>query len=207
MGTIIHGVRGVHVCVPRNMVQAAGMYNTLLQCDDPALVIEVLNGYRQKEALPANIGDYTVPLGVPEILQEGTDITLVTYGACIRIAQEAISLLEKVGVSIELIDVQTLLPFDRFQVIRQSVEKTSALVCMDEDVPGGASAYMLQKILEDQNAYELLDAPPRTLAAKDHRAAYASDGDYYSKPNAEDVYELIYGMMHERDPNRFPPLR
>jgi 2-oxoisovalerate dehydrogenase E1 component len=207
MGTIINGIRGVHVCVPRNMTQAAGMYNTLLRSDDPALVIEVLNGYRQKETVPDNIGDYTVPLGVPEILQEGTDVTLVTYGACIRVAQEGIKLLETAGISVELIDAQTLLPFDRFSKIRESVAKTNALVCLDEDVPGGASAFMLQQIIEVQKSYELLDAPPRTLSAKPHRAAYASDGDYYSKPNAEDIFELIYGMMEERAPARFPPIR
>jgi pyruvate/2-oxoglutarate/acetoin dehydrogenase E1 component len=207
MGMIIHGIRGIHVCVPRNMVQAAGMYNTLLKSDDPALVIEVLNGYRQKETMPDNIGDYTVALGVPEVLEEGTDVTLVTYGACIRIAQDASKLLRDKGISVELIDAQTLLPFDRFGKIRESVAKTNALVCMDEDVPGGASAYMLQQIVEEQKAYELLDAPPRTLAAKPHRSAYASDGDYYSKPNAEDVFELIYDMMRERNPERFAPIK
>ena len=207
MGTIINGIRGMHVCVPRNMVQAAGMYNTLLKGDDPALVIEVLNGYRIKETMPDNIGDYTVPLGVPEILSEGQDVTLVTYGACVRIAQDAMKLLEAVGISVELVDAQTLLPFDRFHRIKDSVAKTNALVCMDEDVPGGAAAYMLQQILEEQKAYEHLDAAPRTLAAKPHRAAYASDGDYYSKPNAEDVFELIYEMMRERFPARFNPLR
>ena len=207
MGTIINGIRGMHVCVPRNMVQAAGMYNTLLKGDDPALVIEVLNGYRIKETMPDNIGDYTVPLGVPEILSEGQDVTLVTYGACVRVAQDAMKLLEAVGISIELVDAQTLLPFDRFHRIKDSVAKTNALVCMDEDVPGGAAAYMLQQILEEQKAYEHLDAAPRTLTAKPHRAAYASDGDYYSKPNAEDVFELIYEMMRERFPARFHPLR
>ncbi len=207
MGTIINGIRGMHVCVPRNMVQAAGMYNTLLKGDDPALVIEVLNGYRIKETMPDDIGDYTVPLGVPEILSEGQDVTLVTYGACVRIAQDAMKLLEAVGISVELVDAQTLLPFDRFHRIRDSVAKTNALVCMDEDVPGGAAAYMLQQILEEQKAYEHLDAAPRTLAAKPHRAAYASDGDYYSKPNAEDVFELIYEMMRERFPARFNSLR
>lgn len=207
MGTIINGIRGMHVCVPRNMVQAAGMYNTLLKGDDPALVIEVLNGYRLKETMPDNIGDYTIPLGVPEILSAGTDVTLVTYGACVRVAQDAMKLLEAVGISIELIDAQTLLPFDRFHKIKESVAKTNALVCMDEDVPGGAAAYMLQQILEDQKAYELLDAAPRTLSAKAHRSAYASDGDYYSKPNSEDVFELIYEMMRERSPSRFNPLR
>jgi pyruvate/2-oxoglutarate/acetoin dehydrogenase E1 component/TPP-dependent pyruvate/acetoin dehydrogenase alpha subunit len=207
MGTIIHGIRGMHVCVPRNMTQAAGMYNTLLKSDDPALVIEVLNGYRQKEVLPDNTGEYTVALGVPEILQEGGDVTLVTYGACVRVAQEALKLLENAGISVELIDAQTLLPFDRFGKIRESVAKTNALVCLDEDVPGGASAYMLQQIVEEQKAYELLDSAPRTLSAKPHRAAYASDGDYYSKPNAEDIFELIYSMMNERNPEKFPSLR
>lgn len=207
MGTIIHGIRGMHVCVPRNMVQAAGMYNTLLKGDDPALVIEVLSGYRLKETLPDNIGDYTVQLGVPEVLSEGTDITLVTYGACVRIAQEAIKLLEQAGISVELIDVQTLLPFDRFHKIKDSVAKTNALLCLDEDVPGGAAAFMLQQIIEEQKAYDYLDAAPRTLTAKPHRAAYASDGDYYSKPNPEDVFELVYEMMLERNPSRFHPLR
>lgn len=207
MGTIIHGIRGMHVCVPRNMVQAAGMYNTLLKGDDPALVIEVLSGYRLKETLPDNIGDYTVQLGVPEVLNEGTDITLVTYGACVRIAQEAIKLLEQAGISVELIDVQTLLPFDRFHKIKDSLAKTNALLCLDEDVPGGAAAFMLQQIVEEQKAYELLDAAPRTLSAKPHRAAYASDGDYYSKPNPEDIFELVYEMMLERAPSRFHPLR
>lgn len=207
MGTIIHGIRGMHVCVPRNMVQAAGMYNTLLKGDDPALVIEVLNGYRIKETIPDNIGDYTVPIGVPEILSEGSDITVVTYGACVRIAQEAMKLLDAAGISVELIDAQTLLPFDRFQRIKDSVAKTNALLCLDEDVPGGAAAYMLQQIVEEQKAYELLDAAPRTLSAKPHRSAYASDGDYYSKPNAEDVFEVIYEMMRERSPSKFSPLR
>lgn len=207
MGTIIHGIRGMHVCVPRNMTQAAGMYRTLLQGDDPALVIEVLNGYRVKETMPDNIGIYSVPLGVPEIIQDGTDITVVTYGACIRVAQEAMTLLEDVGISVALIDVQTLLPFDRFQIIRGSVEKTNALLCLDEDAPGGASAYMMQQIVEEQKAYECLDAAPKTLSAKPHRSAYASDGDYYSKPNVEDIFETIYGMMHERNPAKWPALR
>jgi pyruvate/2-oxoglutarate/acetoin dehydrogenase E1 component/TPP-dependent pyruvate/acetoin dehydrogenase alpha subunit len=207
MGTILNGLRGMHVCVPRNMTQAAGMYNTLLKGDDPALVVEVLNGYRLKEIMPDNIGDYTVPIGVPEIIQEGTDITVVTYGACVRIAQDAIRLLSEVGISVELIDVQTLLPFDRVHKIKDSIRKTNALLCLDEDVPGGASAYMLQNIIENQQGYDLLDAAPRTLSAKEHRPAYASDGDYYSKPNIEDIFETIYGMMHERNPAQFPSLR
>ena len=204
MGMIINGIRGIHVCVPRNMVQAAGMYNTLFQGDDPALVIEVLNGYRIKEDMPANIGTYSVPLGVPEVLTEGTDVTLVTYGACVRVAQEAAKLLADFGISVELIDVQTLLPFDRYGRIGESIRKTNAVVFLDEDVPGGASAFMMQEALEKQGAYEYLDSAPRTIAAREHRSAYASDGDYYSKPNAEQIFDVIYGMMHERSPEQFP---
>ena len=207
MGMILHGIRGIHVCVPRNMVQAAGMYNTLFQGDDPALVIEVLNGYRVKELMPENIGTYTVPLGVPEILISGTDVTLLTYGACVRIAQDAVGLLESAGVSVELIDIQTLLPFDRFSSIIDSVKKTNAVVFLDEDVPGGATSFMMQDVLERQGGYEHLDAAPRTITAKAHRAAYASDGDYYSKPSAEDVFDSIYGMMMERRPHDFPAIR
>ncbi len=206
MGMILNGIRGIHVCVPRNMTQAAGFYNTLLKGDDPALVIEVLNAYRVKETMPDNIGEYTVPLGVPEVLQEGSDVTLVTYGACVRVAQEAVKALAGAGISVELIDAQTLLPFDRFGIIRRSVEKTNALVCLDEDVPGGATAFMLREILEVQGAYEHLDAKPRTICAQDHRSAYASDGDYWSKPSAEDIYEVIYDIMHERRPSEFPPI-
>ena len=204
MGMILSGIRGIHVCVPRNMVQAAGMYNTLFKGDDPALVIEVLNGYRVKEDLPSNIGEYTVPLGVPEILAEGTDVTLVTYGACVRVAQEAVKMLVDVGISVELIDVQTLLPFDRYGLILDSIKKTNAAVFLDEDVPGGASAYMMQEVLEKQCAYEYLDSMPRTIAAREHRAAYGSDGDYYSKPNAEQIFDVIYNMVHERNPGQFP---
>lgn len=204
MGMILSGIRGIHVCVPRNMVQAAGMYNTLFKGDDPALVIEVLNGYRIKEDLPSNLGAYTIPLGVPEILAEGTDVTLVTYGACVRVAQEAVKMLVDVGISVELIDVQTLLPFDRYGLILDSIKKTNAAVFLDEDVPGGASAYMMQEVLEKQGAYEYLDAMPRTIAAREHRAAYGSDGDYYSKPNAEQIFDVIYNMVYERNPGQFP---
>jgi 2-oxoisovalerate dehydrogenase E1 component len=207
LGMLINGIRGIHVCVPRNMTQAAGMYATLLDGDDPGLVIEVLNGYRQKEILPDNIDAMRVPLGVPEVLYEGTDVTIVTYGACIRVAQEAMQLLKNFDISVELIDCQTLLPFDRPGIIRKSLEKTSALICLDEDVPGGASAYMMQQILVAQNSFELLDLKPMTISAKDHRSAYASDGDYFSKPNAEDIFETIYQMMHERQPDRWPHLR
>jgi pyruvate/2-oxoglutarate/acetoin dehydrogenase E1 component/TPP-dependent pyruvate/acetoin dehydrogenase alpha subunit len=207
MGTIIHGVRGIHVCVPRNMVQAVGLYNTLFQGDDPALVIEVLNGYRLREAVPSNLSEFTIPLGVPEVVLPGKDVTVVTYGACVRIAEEAAKLLADIGVTIEIVDVRTLLPFDRFHVIGASVEKTNAVIFFDEDVPGGAAAYMMQQVLEGQGAYECLDAKPRTLTAEPHRSAYASDGDYWCKPSTEDLVEAVYDMMRERDPSRFPARR
>ncbi len=206
MGMIINSLRGIHVCVPRNMTQAAGMYNTLLQSDEPALVIECLNGYRLKEKLPDNIDEFTVALGVPEVLQEGDDVTLVTYGSCIRIAEEAISMLQEVGISVELIDVQTLLPFDVNGSIIDSVKKTNRLVFLDEDVPGGASAFMFQQVFEKQGAFRWMDSEPKTITAKAHRAAYGSDGDYFSKPSAEDVFEAIYAMMNEADPGSFPEL-
>jgi pyruvate/2-oxoglutarate/acetoin dehydrogenase E1 component/TPP-dependent pyruvate/acetoin dehydrogenase alpha subunit len=204
LGMILNSLRGMYVLVPRNMVQAAGMYNTMLHSDDPALIIECLNGYRLKEKMPSNIGKYTVPLGVPEVLVEGTDVTLVTYGSCVRVAQEALSLLAKQGISVELIDVQTLLPFDLEHRIVQSLQKTNRIVFLDEDVPGGASAYMMQHVLEDQNGYLYLDSPPVTLTAKAHRPPYGSDGDYFSKPNVEDVYETIYNLLFEANPGRFP---
>ncbi|MFN8288097.1 MAG: thiamine pyrophosphate-dependent enzyme [Chitinophagales bacterium] len=206
MGMIINSLRGIYVCVPRNMTQAAGMYNTLLQSDEPALVIECLNGYRLKERLPDNVDEFTVPLGIPEVLKEGEDVTLVTYGSCVRIAEEAIQMLEEVGISVELIDVQTLLPFDINQSIIESVKKTNRLVFLDEDVPGGASAYMFQQVFEKQGAFRWMDSEPKTITAKPHRAAYGSDGDYFSKPNAEDVFEVIYGMMNEADPGSYPEL-
>ncbi len=206
MAGVIHLVRGIHVCVPRNMTQAAGMYNLLLQGDDPGIVIEVLNGYRLKERLPDNIAEFTVPLGVPEILREGTDVTVVTYGACCRIALEAADALARVGVEAEVIDVQTLLPFDREARIVESLKKTNRLLCLDEDVPGGASASMLQQILEMQGGYNWLDAAPRTLAAEAHRPAYGSDGDYWSKPNRESIFDAVYAIAHESDPRRWPEL-
>ncbi len=206
MGMIIHSVRGIHVCVPRNMVQAAGMYNTLLASDEPAIVVECLNGYRLKETLPNNIGEFRIALGQPEVLQEGTDITLVSYGSTLRVVQEAMQMLEPFGISVELVDVQTLLPFDVDHRIVESVKKTNRLVVVDEDVPGGASAYILQQILEEQGGYRYLDSPPRTIAAKPHRAAYGSDGDYFSKPNADDIFEVLYEVMHEADPNRWPKI-
>ena len=203
MGVITSGLRGMHVCVPRSMVQAAGMYNTLFKGDDPALVIEVLSGYRLREAVPVNLAEFTIPLGVPEIVVPGTDVTVVTYGACVRIAEEAATRLATAGISIEVVDVRTLLPFDRPQIIAASIKKTNAVLFMDEDVPGGASAYMMQQVLEHQDAYEHLDAPPRTLTAPANRPAYASDADYWCKPSVEDVVEAIYAIMSERDPFRF----
>jgi pyruvate/2-oxoglutarate/acetoin dehydrogenase E1 component/TPP-dependent pyruvate/acetoin dehydrogenase alpha subunit len=202
LGMIVNSIRGMHVCVPRNMTQAAGMYNTLLHSDEPGLVIECLNGYRLKEKLPENISEFTVPLGVPEILQEGTDVTLVTYGSCVRIAEEGMKLLEDKGISVELIDVQTLLPFDTEHIILGSLRKTNRIVFMDEDVPGGATAYMMQKVMEEQGGYRHLDSAPTTLSAKSHRPPYGSDGDYFSKPNPEDVYEVITKLVWEAEPWR-----
>jgi pyruvate/2-oxoglutarate/acetoin dehydrogenase E1 component len=204
MGGILHLVRGIYFCVPRNMTQAAGFYNTLLRSDDSGVVVEVLNGYRLKERLPANSGELTVPLGVPEVLREGSDVTVVTYGACCRIAQEAAERLAQVGIETEILDVQTLLPFDLRGRIVESLKKTNRVLFLDEDVPGGASAYMMQQVLERQGGYHWLDAAPRTLPAKEHRPAYGSDGDYWSKPNRETVFEAVYEMMHETDPASYP---
>ena len=170
----------------------------------PALVVEVLNGYRQKEKLPANVGEFRVPLGVPEVLREGSDVTVVTYGACCRIALEAAQKLAEVGIEIEVIDVQTLLPFDLPSRVLQSLRKTNRVVFVDEDVPGGATAYMMQKVVEEQGGYHWLDAEPRTLSGKEHRPSYGSDGDYFSKPNRESIFEAVYGLMHEADPRSFP---
>jgi 2-oxoisovalerate dehydrogenase E1 component len=203
MGMIIHAVRGMHICVPRNMTQAAGMYTTLLQCDEPALLVECLNGYRLKEKLPLNMGEYTVPLGVPEILKEGEDITIISYGSTLRVIQEAMQWLEEDGISCELIDVQTLLPFDIHHSIIDSIRKTNKVVFIDEDVPGGASAYMMQEVLENQEAFRYLDAAPATITSKPHRPAYGTDGDYFSKPNAEEIYDKIKAMMAEYDPGKF----
>ncbi|MEW5854876.1 MAG: thiamine pyrophosphate-dependent enzyme [Myxococcota bacterium] len=204
MAGIIHLVRGMHVCVPRNMVQAAGMYNTLLQSDDPAVVVEVLNGYRMKEKLPQNVGEFTVPLGEPEVLREGSDVTLVTYGACCRLALEAAELLQESGISVEVVDVQTLLPFDVKGRIVESLKKTNRILFVDEDVPGGTTGFMMQQVLEVQGGWQWLDSPPRTLAAKEHRPAYGSDGDYWSKPNRETIFEAVWDLMNESDPARFP---
>lgn len=197
MGMIINSLRGMYVCVPRNMTQAAGMYNTLLQGNDPAIVIECLNGYRLKEKLPSNLSAFAVQLGVPEILKEGTDVTIVSYGSTLRIIQEAVAVLEQQGISCEIIDVQTLLPFDTSHLILESLKKTSRIVFVDEDVPGGAAAYMFNKVMEEQGGYRYLDVAARTITGKAHRPAYGSDGDYFSKPNAEEIEAVIVEMLSE----------
>jgi pyruvate/2-oxoglutarate/acetoin dehydrogenase E1 component len=197
MGMIINALRGMYICVPRNMTQAAGMYNTLLRSNDPGLVVECLNGYRLKEKLPSNLMEFTVPLGMPEILKEGSDITIVSYGSTLRIIHDAVHMLEAEGISCEIMDVQTLLPFDIHHSILESLKKTNRIVFVDEDVPGGAAAYMFNKVMEEQGGYKYLDVAPRTITAKSHRPAYGSDGDYFSKPNAEDIQAVIREMMRE----------
>lgn len=204
MAGALHLLRGMLILVPRNMVQAVGFYNTVLAADEPALIVEVLNGYRLKEKLPDNVGAFTVPVGVPEVLRQGSDVTVVTYGPLCRIAGEAAEVLAELGVDIEIIDVQSLLPFDIHSRIVESLKKTSRVLFLDEDVPGGASAYMMQEVLERQNGYVWLDSAPRTLAAKAHRPAYGTDGNYWSKPNAEQIIYTVYDMMHESDPGRYP---
>jgi pyruvate/2-oxoglutarate/acetoin dehydrogenase E1 component len=197
MGMVINSLRGLYVCVPRNMTQAAGMYNTLLQGNDPGIIIECLNGYRLKEKLPSNLTSFRVPLGIPEVIKEGDDITIVSYGSILRIIQETVNRLEKSGISCEIIDVQTLLPFDREHKILESLKKTSRIVFIDEDVPGGAAGYMFNKVMEEQGGYKYLDVAPRTITGKAHRPAYGSDGDYFSKPNAEEIETVIREMMAE----------
>jgi pyruvate/2-oxoglutarate/acetoin dehydrogenase E1 component/TPP-dependent pyruvate/acetoin dehydrogenase alpha subunit len=206
IGMILNSIRGMHVLVPRDMTQAAGFYNTLLKADEPALVIECLNGYRLKERIPNNIAEFTVPLGKPEILKEGSDVTIVTYGSMCRIVIEAARQLEEFGISAEVIDVQTLLPFDIEHVITDSIKKTSRVLFTDEDVPGGASAFMMQQVVDEQGAWRWLDSKPQCLAAQAHRPPYGSDGDYFSKPNTEDVFEAVYDIMHEADPKTYPTI-
>lgn len=206
MGMILNAIRGIHVLVPRNMTKAAGFYNTLLQTDEPALVVECLNGYRLKEKMPLNLGEFTTPIGVVETIREGNDLTIVSYGSTLRIIEQAAQELSEVGIEVEIIDVQSLLPFDINKDIVKSVAKTNRLLVVDEDVPGGASAYILQQILEEQNAYQYLDSKPQTLAAKAHRPAYGTDGDYFSKPSAEDVFEKVYEIMNEVNPTKYPDL-
>ncbi len=207
MAGLIHLVRGMHVLVPRDMTRATGFYNTLLKSNEPAVVVEVLNRYRVKERLPDNIDEFTVPLGVPEILRGGSDVTVVTYGACCRIAMDAADKLSKVGIEIEIIDVQTLLPFDIHSRIVESLKKTNRILFLDEDVPGGTTAYMMQEVIEKQGGYYHLDSEPRTLSGTAHRPAYGSDGDYWSKPNTETVFDAVYQMMHEVDPGRYPVIK
>ncbi len=206
LGMMLNGLRGMHVLVPRNMTKAAGFYNTILKSDEPAIVVECLNGYRLKEKLPSNLGEFTTPVGVPEITKEGSDITLVTYGSTWRIVSEAAKELEKVEVSCEVIDVQSLLPFDTNHAIVESLKKTNKVVFIDEDVSAGATAFMMQKVLEDQKGYFHLDCEPKTISSKDHRPAYGEDGDYFSKPNTDDIFEKIYDIMHEHNPKKYPIL-
>ena len=207
MGGLIHLLRGMYILVPRNMTKAAGFYNTLLTTDEPALVVECLNGYRLKEPLPTNLGEFKTPIGVIETIKLGTDITLVSYGSTLRVIEQAVKELEQIGIDPEVIDVQSLLPLDINHQIVKSIEKTNRLLVIDEDVPGGASAYILQHIVDQQNGYQHLDSKPQTLTAKQHRPAYGTDGDYFSKPSSEDVYEKVYEMMHETDPVKYPKLR
>tara|TARA_B100000497_G_scaffold25300_1_gene29801 strand:- start:1 stop:2415 length:2415 start_codon:yes stop_codon:yes gene_type:complete len=207
MGGLIHLLRGMYILVPRNMTKAAGFYNTLLTTDEPALVVECLNGYRLKEPLPTNLGEFKTPIGVIETIKQGTDITLVSYGSTLRVIEQAVKELEQIGIDPEVIDVQSLLPLDINHQIVKSIEKTNRLLVIDEDVPGGASAYILQHIVDQQNGYQHLDSKPQTLTAKQHRPAYGTDGDYFSKPSSEDVFEKVYEMMHETDPVKFPKLR
>lgn len=206
MAVLLHALRGMHMIVPRNLTQAAGFYNTLLRGDDPALVVEPLNMYRSKERLPTNLGDFCLPLGHPEILREGRDLTIVTYGSMCRIVLEAAEQLAQVGIEAEVIDVQTLIPFDLPHMVAESVQKTNRLLVADEDMPGGASAFMLHKILDEQKVFRFLDSEPRTMSAHPHRPAYTTDGDYFSKPNTEDVFDVAYEMLHECDPRRYPAL-
>ncbi|HWY98842.1 MAG TPA: thiamine pyrophosphate-dependent enzyme [Bacteroidia bacterium] len=206
MGMIINSLRGIYVCVPRNMTQAAGFYNTLLASNEPGLVIEPLNSYRLKERKPANFGEFKLPLGVPEVIREGKDVTIVTYGPLCRMAMETAQQLEAENISVEIIDVQTLLPFDINHTIVESLKKTNRVLFLDEDVKGGASAYMMEKVLEEQGGYEYLDSAPRTLTGKDHRPAYGSDGDFFSKPSVEDIFDVVYGIMNEVDPSSYPDI-
>jgi pyruvate/2-oxoglutarate/acetoin dehydrogenase E1 component/TPP-dependent pyruvate/acetoin dehydrogenase alpha subunit len=206
LSMVINSVRGVHVLVPRNMTQAAGFYNTMLASDEPAIIIEPLNAYRLREKRPSNIGEFRVAPGYPEVLHSGTDITLVTYGSCVRIAEDAVDQLKTFDISCELIDVQSLIPFDLDHEIVKSLRKTNKIVFFDEDVPGGATAYMMQKVLEEQNGYLYLDAPPTTVSGKAHRAAYSTDGDYFSNPNAEDVFDAVYNIMHDYNPGKYPKI-
>jgi pyruvate/2-oxoglutarate/acetoin dehydrogenase E1 component len=203
MAMLINSVRGIYVCSPRDMTRAAGFYNTLLEGNSPAIVIEPLNGYRLKEKLPDNIGEFRLQLGIPEILSVGTDLTIVSYGSTVKIAYEAVKQLALHDISVELIDVQTLIPFDKNNMIIESLKKTNRVLFLDEDLPGGTTAYMMQEVIEKQGGWQYLDSPPKTLTAKEHRPAYTTDGDYFSKPSSEDVFDVIYAMMKEAEPEKY----
>jgi pyruvate/2-oxoglutarate/acetoin dehydrogenase E1 component len=207
LGGILNLIRGMYVLVPRNMTKAAGFYNLLMESDQPALIVECLNGYRLKEKLPTNLGEFRTPVGRVEVVKEGEDITVVSYGSTLRLVEQAAKELVQLGVNVEVIDVQSLIPFDLKHDIKKSVEKTNRLMIVDEDVPGGASAYILNEILNNQDVFEYLDSAPKTVTAKEHRPAYGTDGDYFSKPSAEDIFESIYEVMHESNPSKFPKLR
>jgi len=206
MGALLSTLRGINILVPRNMVQASGMYNTLLRCDEPAILIESLNGYRLKEKEPNNLSDFTVLLGKAEVLKVGEDITVVSYGSTLRLVEKAAIELENLNINIEIIDLQTLIPFDNDLIIKKSLKKTNKLFIVDEDLPGGASSYILQKVIEDQNAFEFLDSKPITLTSKAHRPAYGSDGDYFSKPSVDDIIEKANYIMNEYDPENYPEI-
>ncbi|PLX03521.1 MAG: transketolase [Marinilabiliales bacterium] len=206
LSMVINSIRGVHVAVPRNMTQAAGFYNTYLKSDQPALIIEPLNAYRLRENVPENMDEFNTAVGIPEVLKEGKDVTIVTYGSCVRIAEDAVKQLKDFKIDVELIDVQSLIPFDLNHIIAESLKKTNKVLFFDEDVPGGATAYMMQKVMEEQGAFYSLDMDPRTLTAQAHRAAYSTDGDYFSNPNAEDVFDVVYNMMHEYNPKTYPKI-
>ena len=206
MGGLIHFLRGMYILTPRNMTVAAGFYNTLMKSDEPALVIESLNGYRLKEPIPNNLSEICTPIGVVDVLKEGKDITVLSYGSTLRIVEQVVGSLQNYDIDVELIDAQSLLPFDLNHKMLESVKKTNRLIIIDEDVPGGCAAYLMQEIIEKQGAFKYLDTPPTTLTAKPHRPAYASDGDYFSKPNAEDIFESIYNIMHESDPKAYPAI-
>jgi pyruvate/2-oxoglutarate/acetoin dehydrogenase E1 component len=206
MGMMLHSLRGMYVLTPRNMTQAAGFYNMLMKSDEPAIVVECLNGYRLKENMPENLNEFSLALGKIEILEEGTDITMISYGSTLRVCQEAIEFLKEHNISVELVDVQSLIPFDISHDCMKSLKKTNRLIIVDEDVEGGASSYILQKVLEEQNGYQYLDCKPLTITAKDHRSAYGSDGDYFSKPNSEEIFNKVYQLMHEAEPGYYPSI-
>lgn len=206
LSMVINSIRGMNVLVPRNMTQAAGFYNTMMASDEPSVIIESLNGYRLKEEKPTNIGEFNTPVGVPDVLREGEDVTVVTYGSCVRIARDTAEQLKDFKIDVELMDVQSLLPFDIHHKIKESLKKTNKIVFFDEDVPGGATSFMMQGVLENQQAYRYLDSEPVTVTAQSHRPAYSTDGDYFSNPNAEDVFEAVYNLMHEYNPARYPKI-